>query len=432
MTWLLPPPITRRAVIALTALLLGPSTSSAAQDAAQNAPQPDPFVQITFLNVGQADAIVIRAPEGQTALIDAGRSNPLQFLRDMGIEEIDLLVATHPHADHIGGMTDVLNALPVRFYMDNGQAHTTATYRRLLSTLQQRTDVTYLAAEPRTISLGSAELEVLPLPPIDAVDHNNRSVGLVLRFGSFTAFLSGDSEVQELTYFLRQGVVPDVTLLKAPHHGSNNGFTPDFLQTSRPEVVVISVGNNNYGHPRPEALYAYEAVAEAVYRTDYHGHLTILGYEDGRYEVLAGLDALGAGRERGDADGREGRPEPLPVISEPRTDGRPMPSEALWVFADAPGNDHQNTNGEYAVLESWSTETIDLGGWTLCDAVRHCFRFPEGAVLPDGGQVVVYTGYGRNDGVSFYMNSARAVWNNDGDTATLYDDAGTPVLRYVY
>ena len=312
MTWLLPGPIARRAVIALTALFLGLSTSSAAQDAAQNAPQPDPFVQITFLNVGQADAIVIRAPEGQTALIDAGRSNPLQFLRDMGIEEIDLLVATHPHADHIGGMTDVLNALPVRFYMDNGQAHTTATYRRLLSTLQQRTDVTYLAAEPRTISLGSAELEVLPLPPIDAVDHNNRSVGLVLRFGSFTAFLSGDSEVQELTYFLRQGVVPDVTLLKAPHHGSDDGFTPDFLQTSRPEVVVISVGGNSYGHPRPEALYAYQAVAEGLYRTDFHGHVTILGYEDGRYEVLTGRDAVRARREHGDVDGPERRPEPLP------------------------------------------------------------------------------------------------------------------------
>ena len=77
---------------------------------------------------------------------------------------------------------------------------------------------------------------------------------------------------------------------------------------------------------------------------------------------------------------------------------------------------HQNTNGEYAVLESWINQTIDLGGWTLCDAVRHCFLFPTGAVLPDGGQVVVYTGYG----------------TNDGDTATLYDAGGTPVLRYVY
>ena len=410
MTWLPPPPLLPRAVTLLTALLL---LTLPTPSPAQDAQQADPFVQITFLNVGQADAIIIRAPEGQTALIDAGRSDPQLLLNDMDIDQIDLLVATYPHADHIGGMAGVLNAMPVRFYfyMDNGQAHTTATYQRLLSTLEQRTDITYLAAEPRTISLGSAELEVLPLPPIDAVDHNNRSVGLVLRFGSFSAFLSGDSEVQELTHFLRQGVVPDVTLLKAPHHGSDNGFTRDFLQTSRPEVVVISVGRNSYGHPRPEALYAYEAIAAGVYRTDFHGHVTILGYEDGRYEVLAAQDAVGGGRER---------------------DEPPISSDALWVFADAPGNDHQNANGEYAVLESWTSQTIDLGGWTLCDAARHCFRFPAGAVLRVGGQIVVYTGYGMNDGRSFYMNSGQAVWNNDGDTATLYDAGGTPVLRYVY
>jgi len=397
-------------MILITALLLALPLPTPAQQPRQDAPA----IQITFLDVGQGDAVLIRAPEGQTALIDAGQSDPTRLLHEMNVDQIDLLVASHPHADHIGGMTDVLNRIPVRFYMDNGQPHTTATYQRLLRTLQQHTDVTYLAAEPRTISLGSAELEVLPLPPPRADDHNNRSVGLVLRFGSFTAFLSGASEIQELTRWVGQGVVPDVTLLKAPHHGSDNGFTPDFLETSRPEVVVISVGDNSYGHPRPEALYAYGAIADGVYRTDLHGSVTVFGYEDGSYEVLPGKDVSAPGRERGDADG--------PQAS----------SDALWVFPDAPGNDHQNTNGEYAVLQSWSSQTIDLGGWTLCDVARHCFRFPAGAVLPDAGQLVVYTGYGTNDGVRFYMNSGRAVWNNSGDTATLYDAGGTAVLRYVY
>ncbi len=282
------------AVTLLTTLLL---LALPAPSPAQATFQTNSVIQITFLDVGQGDAILIRAPGGQTALIDAGRSDPSELLRRMGIEEIDLVIATHPHADHIGGMADLLNAMPVRFYMDNGQAHTTATYQRLLSTLQERTDITYLAAERRIISLGSAELEVLPLPPID-VDHNNRSVALVLRFGSFTAFFSGDSEVEELTHFLREGVVPDVTLLKAPHHGSNDAFTPDFLQTSCPEVVVISVGENDYGHPRPEALSAYEAVAPWVSRTDVVGQVTVLGAEDGRYAVLAGQDSLAGGRER--------------------------------------------------------------------------------------------------------------------------------------
>lgn len=273
-----------RGILTLCALFAAPLAGHAAQYPLAD----QPFVQITFLDVGQADAVVVRAPEGQTALIDAGRADPLVLLAQLGIEQIDLLVATHPHADHIGGMTRVLNALPVLFYMDNGKTHTTATYQRLLIALQRRPEITYLAAEPRTIGLGSVALEVLPLPQADAVDHNNRSVGLIVTFGEFRVFLSGDSEVDELRHFLAEGVVPDVTVLKAPHHGSDNGYTREFLEAARPEVVVISVGGNSYGHPGLGAMAAYESAADAVYRTDYDGHVTIRGYRDGRYEVLSG------------------------------------------------------------------------------------------------------------------------------------------------
>jgi len=387
-------------------------------------------LRLTFLDVGQADAILIQAPEGQTALIDAGRSEALRTLAALGVERIDLLVATHPHADHIGGMAGVINSIPVRFYMDNGQPYTTATYQRLMRTLQQRTDITYLAAEPRGISLGSAEIEVLPLLPANSTDINNRSVALVVRYGSFVAFLSGDSEVRELTYLVQLGVVPDVTVLKAPHHGSDNGFTWDFLQAARPDVVVISVGGNSYGHPRPMALQAYGSVADAVLRTDRHGQVTILGYEDGRYEVVLGQEAVATGQELGGGDRQ-------PRAEGPATRGPPVPPAAkaaltLWVFADAPGNDHQNPNGEYVVLESGLPDDLEIGGWSVCDVASHCFRFPAGAVLRAGGQLVVYTGSGVSDGVRFFMGSGRAVWNNDGDTATLYDASGTVVTRYIY
>jgi beta-lactamase superfamily II metal-dependent hydrolase len=254
-----------------------------------------PAVEIAFLDVGQGDAVLVRAPEGQTALVDAGADAPLDELAARGIAQIDLLVATHPHADHIGGMLDVLSQIPVRFYMDNGQPHTTATYRDLLATLERRTDVTYLAAEPRTVNLGSVALDVLPLPPLE-VEHNNRSVGLVVRFGAFRAFLSGDSETEELTWLLEHDAVPDVTLLKAPHHGSDNGFTRPFLERSSPEVVAISVGQNSYGHPGRDALAAYTTIAREVYRTDLHGTVTVRGYADGSYEVVT--DARPVARAR--------------------------------------------------------------------------------------------------------------------------------------
>ncbi len=372
----------------------------------------DTVLRITFLDVGQGDAVLLQAPEGQTALVDAGPGNVVPLLRGLGVERIDLLVATHPHADHIGGMAGVIESLPVRFYMDNGDPHTTQTYGRLLAALDDRPEITYLEATPRTISLGSASIEVLPLLPRGTAGLNDRSVALVVRFGDFKAFLSGDSEVRQLSHLVGQRAVPDVAVLKAAHHGSDNGFTGEFLRAAAPEVVVISVGRNSYGHPRPEALAAYTSAGAAVLRTDLHGHVEIRGYGDGRYDVVPA--------------------QQIEAAAAPASAGLPAAQLRLRVHADAPGNDHDNLNGEYAVLESGGEEDVALGGWRLCDAARHCFRFPPGAVLAAGRRIVVYTGSGEADGERYYMGYRRAVWNNGGDTATLYDRTGAAVVVMSY
>ena len=419
--------------VALTAVATTLATLAAIPAPAQTPPpQPDSTLRVTFLDVGQGDAVLLQAPEGQTALIDAGRGDVVPLLREMGVTGIDLLVATHPHADHIGGMTQVLESMPVRFYMDNGDPHTTATYRRLLSALEARPEITYLEATPRTISLGSASLEVLPLLPRGSTDHNNRSVSLVLSFGDFTALLSGDSEVRQLTHFVNQQVVPKLTLLKAAHHGSDNGFTWSFLQTARPEVVVISVGRNGYGHPRPAALEAYAATAGETLRTDLHGHVQVQGHRDGAYAVVRGAQVASAA-----SSGRPRITQPPVIGAETPVVGaapRPAPNTKLRlsVTADAPGNDHQNLNGEYVTIESMDAQDIAIGGWRLCDRANHCFLFPGGAVLEAGGRIVIHTGTGQPDGIRYYMGRRQAVWNNDGDTATLFDGSGTIVLAFSY
>lgn len=267
-------------ILRLVKVVVAATLVVAPLEGAQSRPAP---VRVAFLDVGQADAVLVQAPEGQTALVDAGRRSPVELLRRLGVSTVDLLVASHGHADHIGGMTAVLREFPVRYFMDNGMPHTTRTYQRLMEELERRPEIAYLNAEPRTIALGSVSIEVLPMPPARGRDQNNRSVSLIVRHGRFTAFLSGDSEVRQLNFLTGRGVVPRATLLKAPHHGSHNGFTPAFLQAVQPDLVVISVGRNSYGHPRPEALAAFSAAAGHVYRTDRDGTVTVLGFPDGRH-----------------------------------------------------------------------------------------------------------------------------------------------------
>jgi len=243
-------------------------------------------LEITFLDVGQGDAILIRSPEGKVALVDAGPDDDiLGSLQRHAVASVDIAIATHPHADHIGGMEAVIGSLPVKYYMDNAVPHTTATYLNLLGALQV-SDVTYLEAVERTIELGSVKLMVIPPPGLD--NHNDNSIGLVVEHGDFRAMLAGDAQIEELNYLMSRGV-PTVTLLKASHHGSRDAVSPGWLAATKPEVVVISCGADNaYGHPDPWALRYYETVASEIFRTDLHGDVTVLAREDGTYEVRVG------------------------------------------------------------------------------------------------------------------------------------------------
>lgn len=399
--------VTPGAVLAVLSLLLGRVASG----------QDLPRVELIFLDVGQGDAVVIRSPEGKTVLIDAGRGSIVHQLAGLGIDTIDLAIASHAHADHIGGMEGVLRSFPVRYYMDNGGPHTTATYQSLMWHVE-RSEITYLEASARTIMLGSVSLRILP-PPAQG-DHNNRSVGVVVEFGTFKAMLTGDSEWAELRHFLDFGV-PDVAVLKAAHHGSYNGVNETWLAATKPEAVVISVGANPYGHPNAEAVRTYEASA-AVYRTDIHGRITVRATADGATQV-------------------ETSKRTVAVPLAPRRAAQPAASGTatvasvgitLSVFADAPGNDHYNLNGEFVVLRNRTNETIRISGWTLCDLARHCYTFPESAGIAAGDTAIVYTGSGALESGRFYMGSGRAVWNNDRDVAVLTDRGGRVVARHVY
>jgi beta-lactamase superfamily II metal-dependent hydrolase len=232
-----------------------------------------------FLDVGQGDAALLITPERRTMLVDAGRNGAVtaQYLRALGVDTIDLLVVSHNHDDHMGGAPEVLAEFPVRNYMDNGVP--SARRCRFYAESVQRSGARYLEATARTLTLGSVRIRVLPPPdarmPLPQTEQNNRSIGLLIQYGAFRALLTGDSQVEELGYWLAVDSVPEVRVLKAAHHGSGNDATPDWVARTRPGLVVISVGNNGYGHPSPAVVAAWCEAGAMVLRTDWNGSITV-------------------------------------------------------------------------------------------------------------------------------------------------------------
>ncbi len=246
-------------------------------------------LELHFVDVGQGDAVVIVAPDGRAVVYDGGPAADTlyTYLRRVGIEQVVLVIASHAHADHIGGLPAVIDAYVPAFVLDNGVPHTTRAFERYLHAVE-RSGAQLLTPERRTITLGEVRLHVLPSPGRPEWGHNDNSVGLVVEYGAFRATLTGDAEAQLFEWWL--ATVPemlvDVQVHKASHHGSDEGDTRAALIGLRPELVVVSArAGNRYGHPHESALARYAEVGAALLRTDLHGTVRIEVEEDGSYRV---------------------------------------------------------------------------------------------------------------------------------------------------
>jgi len=255
----------------------GPSTESAAVGKQ---------LTIYAIDVGQGDSFLIITPARKVVLIDAGPPEASQkvigFLKGLGVASLDLAVATHPHADHIGGMVDVLTAFPVRVFVDSGQPHPTRTYTRMLETAQERVQHFVIARAGQSFRLDSGILLRILGPSDPLLTHvaeseiNANSVIAHLTFGRFRMLFTGDSETETEKRLLDSDQDISADVLKVAHHGSRYATTEPFLKAVGAEAAIISCGaENDYGHPAQKTLDRLRKAKVTLYRTDLQGDIAV-------------------------------------------------------------------------------------------------------------------------------------------------------------
>lgn len=258
---------------------------------------------VVFFDIGQGDGAFIQTPRGKNILIDSGEGkNPdsrylkpidaasriiLPFLRQIGVKHLDMVIATHPHSDHIGSMADIIGSreLTIGQLWISGFIYPTSSNKTLLATAKRRQIPVYAPNPnelPVRLDMGSEIAAYILFVDPNADSPNNSSIVLKLTYGHVNFLFDADAEEPvEKSMTLRWGHELRADVLKVGHHGSKTSSIPVFLNQVKPEVAVISVGSyNTFGHPRPEVIKRLQNMGSRVYRTDEQG--TIFVFSDGK------------------------------------------------------------------------------------------------------------------------------------------------------
>lgn len=239
-------------------------------------------LKVHFIDVGQGDSILIDFGETEV-LVDGGDRSPgvVAYLKRYVDGPIEVMVATHPHADHIGGLIAVLANFTVGDIWLNGDASTSQTYSEFISAVNAEGAEVHVAKRGDQIKTGSLILDILnPAQPLSG-STNNKSIVLLLSHGDTDFLFTGDAETEAEASMIAADVIPDVEILKVGHHGSKTASLKQFLQVVKPEVAIYMAGEgNSYGHPHQETLVALVEIGADIYGTDIHG--TIVVTSDGK------------------------------------------------------------------------------------------------------------------------------------------------------
>jgi len=386
-----------------TVLIAGCSGSPEGQTVHKNqASSPeDDALKAHFIDVGQADSILVQLPGKQNILIDAGNNDDadlvINYLRQQGVRRLEHVIGTHPHEDHIGGFDAVIQAFDIEKVYLPRVSHNTKTYEDVLLAIKSKGLKITEARAGLTLDTVSGINAVLLAPSKSSYkDLNNYSAVLKLTYGSTSFLFTGDAGIEsEQEMLLSSWQNPKADVLKVGHHGSHSSTSNAFLNVVSPDYAVISVGkDNDYGHPHVETLSRLGAAGVKIFRTDRQG--TIVATSNGQSISF--------------------NKQPLPnTVS---------PFESVEII-------RIDLEGETVSIKNTGSEPVDLSGWKLVSQKgNQIYYFPAGTVIETGETIKVMSGPGAQAGNNSLVWTNENIWNNKGDPGLLYDADENIVSRF--
>lgn len=237
----------------------------------------DGALSVHFIDVGQGDSILIDFGPIEV-LIDGGdrSSNLIQELAGHIEGDLEVMIATHPHSDHIGGLIGVLDAFKVDEVWTNGETYDSTTYREFSSKASAEGASLKVAKRGDTIIAGTLNLSVLGPDSLGMGDTNENSIVVRLVFGNISFLFTGDAGISSETSMITADLLLKSNILKVGHHGSYSASSVGFLNVVKPEIAVYMAGlNNNYGHPHQVTIEKLQTIRAIIYGTSVNGSIII-------------------------------------------------------------------------------------------------------------------------------------------------------------
>lgn len=357
--------------------------------------------KVHFLNVGQGDSILIQSGNGKNMLVDGGTkaqgAKVVSFLKAKGVTKLDVVVATHPDADHIGGLIAVLNNFPVGKFIDSGKAHTTDTYYEMLQLIDTKNIPYAVPTVGQKIAFDSVfGVQVLHADP-KASDNNDASLVLKAKYGKVSFLLTGDADVAIENVLLPKYDLKS-TYLKAGHHGSNTSSSTALISEVRPAGTVLSYGkDNSYGHPHTEVVTRLNSVKSKIYSTAVSGDVTVT------------------------TDGNTHSVNVNPTVIATPTKPTPPPTTGTTGNLKIVSKD---LSAEVVAIKNMGTTNVAMAGWKLVSVQgNQTYSFPT-YTLKAGATIKVTSGPNAIANSYNLKWTTANIWLNSGDPAKLYDSKG--------